>query len=145
MDNLILMSRSDHNSDFALIIWKLFQVKKLADLELPKRMVAIVSCIQMKTFISTHPDLHLIIYLMCKLFLTISFMKSFEIWIMKDYRKKICFSSSQLLTRLAKIFKSSFGHMSFLNGQDRTPKFAGRVLPDRTKSRLTFLNILHTK
>ena len=34
------------------------------------------------------------------------------------------------------------GHMSFLTGQDRTPKFAGQVLPDRTKSGLTFLNIL---
>ena len=34
------------------------------------------------------------------------------------------------------------GNMSFLTGQDRTPKFAGHVLPDRTKSRLTFLNIL---
>ena len=28
------------------------------------------------------------------------------------------------------------GHMSFLIGQDRTPKFVGQVLPDRTKSRL---------
>ena len=37
------------------------------------------------------------------------------------------------------------GHMSFLTGQDRTPKFAGQVLPDRTKPRLIFLNILHTK
>ena len=37
------------------------------------------------------------------------------------------------------------GHMSFLTGQDRTHKFAGQVLPDRTKSGLTFLNILHTK
>ena len=37
------------------------------------------------------------------------------------------------------------GHMSFLTGQDRTPKFAGQVLPDRTKSGLIFLNILHTK
>ena len=34
------------------------------------------------------------------------------------------------------------GHMSFLTGQDRTPKFAGQVLPDQTKSGLTFLNIL---
>ena len=25
-------------------------------------------------------------------------------------------------------------HMSFLSGQDRTPKLAGHVLPDRTKS-----------
>ena len=25
-------------------------------------------------------------------------------------------------------------HMSFLSGQNRTPKFAGPVLPDRTKS-----------
>jgi hypothetical protein len=37
------------------------------------------------------------------------------------------------------------GHMSLLTGQDRTPKFAGRVLPDQTKSGLTFLNILNTK
>ena len=28
--------------------------------------------------------------------------------------------------------------MSFLTGQDRTPKFAGQVLPDRTKSGLIF-------
>ena len=34
------------------------------------------------------------------------------------------------------------GHMSFLTGQDRTPKFAGQVLPDRTESGLIFLNIL---
>ena len=26
------------------------------------------------------------------------------------------------------------GHMSVQPGQDRTPKYAGRVLPDRTKS-----------
>ena len=31
------------------------------------------------------------------------------------------------------------GHMSFLTGQDRTPKFAGQVLPDRTESGLLFL------
>ena len=31
------------------------------------------------------------------------------------------------------------GQMSFLTGQDRTRKFAKRVLPDRTKSGLTFL------
>ena len=36
------------------------------------------------------------------------------------------------------------GHMSFLTGQDRTPKFAGQVLPDRTESRLIFLNVLPT-
>ena len=35
-------------------------------------------------------------------------------------------------------------HMSFLTGQDWTPKFAGRVLPDRTESGLIFLNILPT-
>ena len=29
-------------------------------------------------------------------------------------------------------------HMSFPTGQDRTPKFAGRVLPDRTKFGPTF-------
>ena len=28
------------------------------------------------------------------------------------------------------------GHMSFLTGPDRTPKFAGQVLPDRTESGL---------
>ena len=28
--------------------------------------------------------------------------------------------------------------MSFLTGQDRTPKFAGQVLPDRTESGLIF-------
>ena len=39
----------------------------------------------------------------------------------------------------------SAGHMSFLTGQDRTPKFAGWVLRDRTKFGLTFLNILGTK
>jgi hypothetical protein len=32
--------------------------------------------------------------------------------------------------------------MSFLTGQDGTPKFAGQVLPDGTESGLTFLNIL---
>jgi hypothetical protein len=31
------------------------------------------------------------------------------------------------------------GHMSFLTEQDRTPKFAGQVLPDQTESGLTFL------
>ena len=36
------------------------------------------------------------------------------------------------------------GHLSFLTGQDRTPKFAGQVLPDRTESRLIFLNMLPT-
>jgi hypothetical protein len=30
------------------------------------------------------------------------------------------------------------GHMSFLTGQDRTPKYAGQVLPDRTESGLFF-------
>ena len=33
------------------------------------------------------------------------------------------------------------GHMSFLTRQDWTPKFAGQVLPNRTESGLTFLNI----
>ena len=36
------------------------------------------------------------------------------------------------------------GHMSFLTGQDRTPKFAGQILPDRTESGLISLNILPT-
>ena len=31
------------------------------------------------------------------------------------------------------------GHLSFLTGQDRTPKFAGQVLSDQTESRLIFL------
>ena len=37
------------------------------------------------------------------------------------------------------------GHMSFLTGQDGTPKFAGQVLPDRTESGLIFLDILPYK
>ena len=37
------------------------------------------------------------------------------------------------------------GIMSFRNRQDRTPKFAGQVLSDWTKSGLIFSNILHTK
>ena len=37
------------------------------------------------------------------------------------------------------------GHMSFLTGQDWTPKFAGQVLPDPTESGLIFLNSLPTK
>jgi hypothetical protein len=37
------------------------------------------------------------------------------------------------------------GHMSFLTGQDRTPKFARQVLPDRTESGLILLNVLPTK
>ena len=37
------------------------------------------------------------------------------------------------------------GYMSFLIGQDWTPKFAGQLLPDRTESGLMFLNILPTK
>ena len=36
------------------------------------------------------------------------------------------------------------GHMSVQSGQDRTPKFAGRVLPDRTKSGHVFF-LVHTK
>ena len=28
------------------------------------------------------------------------------------------------------------GHMSFLTGQNRTPKFSGQVLPDRTEFEL---------
>ena len=37
------------------------------------------------------------------------------------------------------------GHMSFLTGEDRTPKFARQVLPDQTESGLIFLDILPTK
>ena len=33
-------------------------------------------------------------------------------------------------------------HMSFLTGQDRTLKFAGQVLPDRTESGLIISNFL---
>ena len=36
------------------------------------------------------------------------------------------------------------GHMSFLTGQDRTHKFAGQVLPDRTESGLVFLTFYLT-
>ena len=35
------------------------------------------------------------------------------------------------------------GHLSFLTGQDQTPKLAGQVLTDRTKSELIFSFILH--
>ena len=35
--------------------------------------------------------------------------------------------------------------LSFLTGQDRTSKFAGQVIPDRTESGLIFLNILTTE
>ena len=37
------------------------------------------------------------------------------------------------------------GHMSFLTRQDRTPKFAGQVLPDRSESGPIFFNILPNK
>ena len=43
---------------------------------------------------------------------------------------------------LVKVELNRTGHMSFLTGQDRTPKFAGQVLPNRTKSRLLFSKIL---
>ena len=43
---------------------------------------------------------------------------------------------------LVKVGLDRTGHMSFLTGQDRTPKFAGQVLPNRTKSGLLFLKIL---
>jgi hypothetical protein len=35
------------------------------------------------------------------------------------------------------------GHMSVQPGQDRTPKFAGRVLPDRTESGPLFFPITY--
>jgi hypothetical protein len=45
-----------------------------------------------------------------------------------------------------KVVLDRTGHMSVLTtGQDRTPTFAGQVLPDRTESGLIFLNILPTK
>jgi hypothetical protein len=37
-----------------------------------------------------------------------------------------------------------FMHMSFLTGQDRTPKFAGQVLLDPTEFGLISLNIYQT-
>jgi len=40
---------------------------------------------------------------------------------------------------------TGLGILSFLTGQNRTPKFAGQVLQDRTESGLIFLNILPTK
>ena len=46
---------------------------------------------------------------------------------------------------LVKLGLNRIGHMSFLTGQDRTPKFAGQVLADRTESGLIFLNILTTR
>ena len=36
-------------------------------------------------------------------------------------------------------------HISFLTGQDRTPKFAGQVMLDQTESGLIFVNILPYK
>ena len=41
---------------------------------------------------------------------------------------------------MMKLGLNQTGHMSFLTGQDRTLKFAGHVLPDRTESRLIFLD-----
>ena len=46
--------------------------------------------------------------------------------------------SSRRLDLVHKLGINRTGHMSFLTGQDRTPKFAGQVLPDRTESGLTF-------
>jgi hypothetical protein len=43
---------------------------------------------------------------------------------------------------LAKLRLNRTWHMGFLTGQDRTPKFAGQVLPDRTESRTNIFNIL---
>ena len=39
---------------------------------------------------------------------------------------------------LSQIGLDRTGHMSFLTGQDRTPKFAGQVLPYQTESGLIF-------
>ena len=48
---------------------------------------------------------------------------------------------STLLCNVKTIGLTLTGHMSFLTGQDRTPKFAGQVC----QTGLIFLNILHTK
>ena len=58
-----------------LNILLLFQVPRLGDPVHQKRQMATVSCIQMKIFISTHPDLRLITYLTCKLFFTKKYTK----------------------------------------------------------------------
>ena len=53
----------------------------------------------------------------------------------------VIFSKSQYVCALG---LNWIGHMSFLTGQDRTPKFAGQVLPDRTESGLMFLTFYLT-
>ena len=50
----------------------------------------------------------------------------------------------KLPQRIYNLGLNRIGHMSFLTGQDRTPKFAGQVLPDRTESGLIFLTFYIT-
>ena len=59
-----------------------------------------------------------------------------------QYETFYVFTSNSTMLKLG---LNRTGHMSFLTGQDRTPKFAGQVLPDWTESGLIFLNILPTK
>ena len=47
-------------------------------------------------------------------------------------------------TSILRVGLDRTGHMSFLTGQDWTPKFAGQVLPDRTESGLIFLTFYLT-
>ena len=54
-------------------------------------------------------------------------------------------SSHTGLDRMPEVGLDRTGHMSFLTGQDWTPKFAGQVLPYRTESGLILFNILPTK
>ena len=56
-------------------------------------------------------------------------------------------SIDQVLISIMGTLKSGLNrteHISFLTGQDRTPKFAGQVLPDRSESGLIFLTFYLT-
>ena len=44
----------------------------------------------------------------------------------------------KLLLICIKVGLNRTGHMTFLTGQDQTPKFAGQVLPDRSESGIIF-------
>ena len=60
-----------------------------------------------------------------------------QVYINEDFPQIACCTKELGLDRT--------GHMSFLTGQDRTPKFAGQVMPDWTESGLIILNILPYK
>ena len=47
------------------------------------------------------------------------------------------------IVKVISVGLDQIGHMSFLTGQDRTPKFSGQFLPDRTKSGLPNLPDLY--